>query len=66
MVLYGESLSLLVEKIWGEYPVFLHSWYDDYFSTAGAGAHLKPTISHIQALGPTRELYLEPDKSQFV
>ena len=50
----------------GGIPVFLQSCYDDYFSTAGAGAHLKPTISHIQALGPTRELYLEPDKSQFV
>ena len=44
MVLYGLSLSMLVDKIRGEYPIFLQSWYADDFSIADAGTHLKPSI----------------------
>ena len=66
MVLYGLSLSILEEKIQIEYPVFPQSYYSDDFITAGAGAHLKPPIARIKALGTACGLFLEPDKSQFL
>ena len=52
MVIYGMSLFVFVEKIRREYHGFLHSWYADDFSTAGAGTNTKPTIARIEALGP--------------
>ena len=66
MVIYGLIMSVLVDKIRGEYPGFLQSWYADEFITAGAGAHLKLAISRIESLGPAPGLFLELDKSQFV
>ena len=47
MVIYGLILSVLVEKIRGEYIGFLQSWYSDDFIIAGAGTHIKPDIACI-------------------
>ena len=66
MVLYGLSLSVMLEQIRGEYTRFLQSWYDDDFSTAGADVYLKHAIASIEALGPAHEFFLRPKKSQFV
>ena len=66
MVLYGMSLSILAKQIRGEYPRLLHSWYSDDFVTAGAGAHIKPSVALIEALGPVSVLFVKPDKSQFL
>ena len=66
MVLYGWSVSVMEEKIQGEYPVLLQSLYADYFSTEGVVYHPKPAIAHIEALGNICGLFLERDKSQFV
>ena len=54
------------EKIQGEYPVLIQSWYADYFSTEGVVYHPKPAIAHTEALGNTCGLFIERDKSQFV
>ena len=66
MVLYELSLYILSEKIWGEYPGLLQSWYADDFSTSGAGEHIKPTIARIGELGTACVFFLEPEKSQLV
>ena len=58
MVLYGLRLSVMVDKIGGESPRFLHSRYADEFSTAGAGAHTKADTDLIEALGTTRGLFI--------
>ena len=55
-------LSVLMEKILGGYSGFLQSWYSDDFSMTGAGAHLKPDISCIEALGTARGLFLKTEK----
>ena len=65
-MLYGLSLSILLEKIRGEHPGFIESWYDDYFIMVGSDAHLKPDIACIEALGPTHTIFIETDNSQFV
>ena len=65
-MIYGLILPVLEEQIWGEYPGFLQSWYANDFIPVGAGAHIKPSISCIESLGPAPGLFLEMDKSQFV
>ena len=45
-----------------EYSGFLHSWYDGGFITAGAGAHIKPSIALVEALGPVHCLFIKPEK----
>ena len=66
MVIFGISLSVMTEKIRGEYPVLLQSWYADGFITEGSSAHIKPAISVIEALGTSHILFLNPDKQKFV
>ena len=66
MVLYDLSLSLLEEQIQGRYPMFLQSWYSDEFIAVVTGAHIKPVISHIEALGPACVFFLKQDKLNFV
>ena len=62
MVLYGMRLSVLAEKIWGEYTVFIQSWHANESSMAGAGARLKPAIDRIDALGITHGFLLRLEK----
>ena len=64
--LYGLKLCMLAEKIWGKYHGLLYSCYNDYFITAGSGAHLKTKIYRIEELGPAHVLFIKPDKSHFV
>ena len=66
MVIYRLILSVLTEKIRGEYPGFLHPWYSDEFIMEVDGTYLKPAISFIEAMGISQGLFIEPDKSQFV
>ena len=66
MVLYELRLSMLADKIRVEYLIFLQSWHNDEFRTAGAGAHLKSVIDRIEALGATHGFFLKLEKSQFV
>ena len=66
MVLYRLILSVLVEKIRGEYPVLLHLWYADEFIMKVSGTHLKPAIYFIEAMWISQGLLIEPEKSQFV
>ena len=63
MMLYGLTMSMLVEQIWGEYLIFIQSCYPDDFSIAGAGPHLKPEIAHIEAMGPVHGFLFESEKS---
>ena len=62
MVLYEMSLSVLAEKMRGDYPKLIQSWYTDGFITAGAGTYLKPAIAYIEALGNACGLFIEPEK----
>ena len=64
MVIYGLILSVLVDYIRGEYPVFLQSWYADDFITSGA--HIKPAIACIDSLSLACGFFLGPEKSRFV
>ena len=66
MVLYELRLSMLADKIRVEYLIFLQSWHNDEFRTAGAGAHFKPTIDRIESLGPVHGFFIEPKKSPFI
>ena len=66
MVIYRLILSVLTEKMQGEYPVFLHPWYSDEFIMEVAGTYLKPVISFIESMGISQGLLIEPEKSQFV
>ena len=59
MVLYGLILYVLEDQIRAEYTVLLQSRYSDDFSMAGARAHLKPLIYHIEALRRAHGLFLE-------
>ena len=64
--LYGMILSVLVDEIRCEYPVFLQSLYSDDFSMADLGTHIKPDIACIEALGPAHGFFIGPGKSQFL
>ena len=66
MVLYGMSLSVLVEQIWVEYPIFLQPWFSDDSIPEEVVAQPKPDIVRIEALGPARVFFLKPLKSHFV
>ena len=48
MVLYGLSLSIIEEHIRMEFPVFIHSLYDDDFCMSGAGTNILPVITCIE------------------
>ena len=63
MVIYGLIMSVLVDKIRGEYPGFLQSWYAYDFRTAGAVFHIKPSISCIKVLGCRHGFFLKLVKS---
>ena len=43
-----------------DYSIFLQSWYDYEFMTAGAGAHIKPSAARIEALGTAHGFFIEP------
>ena len=60
MALYGMSLSVLADKIRGEYPGLFQSWYTDNFSLESAGAHIKPAISRIDELGNAHRFFIKP------
>ena len=47
-VLYGLSLSIIEEHIRMEFPVFIHSLYDDDFCMSGAGTNILPVITCIE------------------
>ena len=66
MVIYGLIVAVLADQIQGEYPGLLQPSCVDNFGTGGAGNHIKPDIVRVEALGPARGFFLEPDKSQFV
>ena len=65
-MLYGLSLYVLSEHIWGEYTGLVEWWYADAFITSGVGAHIKLAIYCIEALGPARGLFIKPYESKFV
>ena len=60
LVIYYIIISVLVQKIWWEYPGFLQSWYADLFSTVGAGSNIKPDIYRIESLETVHGLFIEP------
>ena len=63
MVIYGMRLSVLEDQIRGEYPILFQSWYTDKSSLESAGAHIKPVISRIEALGTACYFFIKPDKT---
>ena len=59
MVIYGMIIAMMVDKIMSDCPGYLQSWYADDFIPEGEGAHIKPSIFRIEALGTAHEFFLE-------
>ena len=66
MVIYWSILSVKVEQIQENDPIFLYSCYADDFRNSGADPHLKATISCIELLRPVCGFFLKLEKSKFV
>ena len=62
IIAYGIGVPPLIRELWGAHPRVTHTWYAD---DAGSGGTFQQILDHfrdLQARGPARGYYLEPNK----
>ena len=66
MPLYGISVAVLADQLKRELPSPLQVWYADDFSATDSGRAARPLMKRLEEIGPSRGVFPEPEKSQYI
>ena len=66
MPLYGISVAVLAEQLKSEFPSPMQVWYADDFSATARGRAARPLMKRLGEIGPSRGVFPEPAKSQYI
>ena len=66
MPLYGVNMAFLGKQLKSDLPEPMQVWYADNFSATARGRAARPLIQSLGDLGPSRGVFLYPEKIHYV